>query len=53
MSLFTGDDPPTQQVVYVGNAAWAHWCAIKTLEENPRAVSGEVFNLTDDTPTGS
>ena len=53
MPLFTGDDPPTQQIVYVGNAAWAHLCAIKTLEENPRDVSGEVFNLTDDTPAGS
>ena len=45
--------PPIQQAIYAGNAAWAHLCAIKTLEENPRVAAGEVFSVTDDTPPGS
>ena len=46
-------DPPTQQIIYVGNAAWSHLCAMKALGENPLAVAGEVFSATDDTPPGS
>ena len=43
---------PTQ-IVYAGNVAWAHLCALKALNENPRQVGGEAYNVTDDTPPGT
>ncbi len=42
-----------QQMLYVGNSAWAHLCAVKALRERPDQCGGEVYFLTDDTPRGT
>ena len=40
------------QILYGGNAAWAHLCAMKSLFECPGKSGGEAYFVTDDTPSG-
>ncbi|XP_077291622.1 3 beta-hydroxysteroid dehydrogenase/Delta 5--_4-isomerase type 2 [Arctopsyche grandis] len=39
-----------QQVVYAGNVAWAHICAMKTLGKENEEISGFPAFITDDSP---
>ena len=38
------------QIIYAGNAAWAHLCTMKSLIEYPDKCGGEAYFVTDDTP---
>ena len=40
------------QIIYAGNAAWAHLCTMKSLCESPKQCGGEAYFVTDDTPPG-
>ena len=40
------------QIIYAGNAAWAHLCTMKSLCESPEHCGGEAYFVTDDTPPG-
>ena len=40
------------QIIYAGNAAWAHLCTMKSLCESPEQCGGEAYFVTDDTPPG-
>ena len=38
------------QIIYTGNAAWAHLCTMKSLIKYPDKCGGEAYSVTDDTP---
>lgn len=38
------------QITYVGNVAWGHICAKRTLKESPDSIAGLPVFITDDTP---
>ena len=35
---------------YVGNVAWGHICAMRTLRDKPEVCGGKAYFITDDTP---
>ena len=37
-------------IAYVGNMAWAHICAMRTLRDKPEVCGGKAYFITDDTP---
>ena len=37
-------------IAYVGNVAWAHICAMRTLRDKPDVCGGKAYFITDDTP---
>lgn len=43
-------DGGKHQLIYAGNAAWAHICAKNSLKKDANAVGGLPVNITDDTP---
>lgn len=43
-------DGGKHQLVYVGNVAWAHLCARKSLKEDPIKIGGLPVFITDETP---
>jgi 3beta-hydroxy-delta5-steroid dehydrogenase / steroid delta-isomerase len=47
-----GDGEAKNQTTYVGNAAWAHVCALRTLvnPETRKSIAGQPFFITDNTP---
>ena len=37
-------------MAYVGNVAWAHICAMRTLRDKPEICGGKPYFITDDSP---
>ena len=52
LSYWRKEHDNDHQIIYAGNAAWAHLCTMKSLNDYPQQCGGEAYFVTDDTPPG-